>query len=172
MHWFESNTLHQKKLTNEIEMKQFTTLHGKKIPDLVEYIREYVSTRENIEILIGSDSQSYGNRITVYGVVIALYTPGKGGHVLCTRETVPMEYHIQGKLLNEVWKSIEVAEFLKENGLPKPKYIDIDLNPDPRYKSNTVLRQAIGLVEGMGYNVRCKHSGALISYTANHLVRL
>lgn len=153
-------------------MKQFKTLYGAQIPDLVEYIREYVSTRENVEILIGSDSQCYGNKKTIYGVVIALYTKGKGAHVLCSRETVPMERNTATRLLNEVWKSIEVAEYLKENDLPKPTWIDIDLNPDPKYKSNTVLRQAVGLVEGMGYKVRYKHLGALTTYAANHLVRI
>jgi predicted RNase H-related nuclease YkuK (DUF458 family) len=138
-------------IVNENVMKKFKTLHGTPIPDVVEYIREYISTRENVEILIGSDSQSYSNRKTIYGVVVALYTKGKGAH--------------------EVWKSLEVAEFLKENGLPKPTWIDIDLNPDPKYKSNATLRQAVGLVEGMGYKVRYKHVGALMTYAANHLVR-
>ena len=153
-------------------MKQFKTLHGTPVPEVVEYIREYISTRENVEILIGSDSQCYGNKKTIYGVVIALYTPGKGAHVLCTRETVAMEYNTPTRLLSEVWRSIEIAEYLKEHGLPKPQWIDIDLNPDPRFKSNSVLRQAVGLVEGMGYKVRYKHLGALTTYAANHLVRI
>ena len=59
-------------------MKKFRTLYGTPIPDAIEYIREYISTRENVEILIGSDSQSYSNRKTIYGVVVALYTKGKG----------------------------------------------------------------------------------------------
>jgi len=158
-------------IVNENVMKKFKTLHGTPIPDVVEYIREYISTRENVEILIGSDSQSYSNRKTIYGVVVALYTKGKGAHVLCTRETLPMEYNTASRLLGEVWKSLEVAEFLKENGLPKPTWIDIDLNPDPKYKSNATLRQAIGMVEGMGYKVRYKHVGAMMTYAANHLVR-
>jgi predicted RNase H-related nuclease YkuK (DUF458 family) len=83
-----------------------------------------------------------------------------------------MEHNTPSRLLGEVWKSLEMAEFLKENGLPKPTWIDIDLNPDPKYKSNTVLRQAVGMVEGMGYKVRYKHVGALMTYAANHLVRL
>ncbi len=153
-------------------MKQFRTLYGTYIPNLIEYVKEYISTREGVEILIGSDSQCYGHKKTIYGVVIALYTPGKGAHVLCTKETTPMDYNTPHRLLNEVWKSIEIAEWLKENGLPKPTWIDIDLNPDPKYKSNGVLRQAVGLVEGMGYKVRYKHLGALTTYAANHLVRL
>jgi predicted RNase H-related nuclease YkuK (DUF458 family) len=153
-------------------MKQFRTLNGKNIPDIVEYIREYITSREDVEILIGSDSQTYGNKKTVYGVVIALYTKGKGGHVLCSREVVKMEPNLSTKLITEVWKSIEVAEYLKENGLPKPTYIDIDLNPDPKFKSNKALREAVGLVEGMGYKCRYKHEGAMMTYAANKLVRL
>ena len=152
-------------------MKNFRTLNGEKITDVVQYIKDYIATKENVEILIGSDSQCYSNKKTIYGVVIALYTKGKGAHVVCSRETVPMERNTSTRLLNEVWKSIEVAEYLKENGLPKPDWIDIDLNPDPKYKSNSVLRQAVGLVEGMGYKVRYKHLGAMITYAANHLVR-
>lgn len=153
-------------------MKKFKTLFGIEIPDLVEYIKEYISTNDDVEILIGSDSQCYSNKRTVYGVVIALYRKGKGAHVLCSRETVPMERNTSTRLLNEVWKSIEVAEYLKNNGLPKPAWIDIDLNPDPKYKSNSVLRQAVGLVEGMGYKVRYKQLGAMTTYAANHLVRI
>ena len=153
-------------------MRQFMTLHGVQIEDLVEYIKDYVSTRKDVEILVGSDSQCYRNTKTVYGAVIALYTPGKGAHVLCSRESVAMERNTAVRLMTEVWKSIEIAEYLRENGLPKPKWIDIDLNPDPRYKSNSVLRQAVGLVEGMGYSVRYKHLGAMTTYAANHLVRI
>ncbi len=115
-------------------MKNFRTLYGTPISNVVDYIREYISTREGVEILIGSDSQCYSNKKTIYGVVIALYVKGKGAHVLCTREVEPMERNTPNRLLAEVWKSIEIAEFLKENGLPKPQWIDIDLNPDPKYK--------------------------------------
>ena len=153
-------------------MKQFRTLYGTPVPELIEYVREYISTREYVEILIGCDSQCYGNKKTVYGVVIALYTPGKGAHVLCRREIVPMEHNIPSRLLKEVWMSIELAEYLKENGLPKATWIDVDLNPDPKYKSNAVFRQAVGMVEGMGYKVRYKQLGAMATYSANHLVRI
>lgn len=152
-------------------MKQFKTLYGKVVPNPVEYIKEYLLNGENVEIIIGSDSQSFGNRRTVYGVVIALYTPGKGAHVLCVRETVPMERNISVRLLNEVWKSIEMAEFFKENNIQDPTFIDIDVNSNPKYKSNAVLNQAIGMVEGMGYKPRWKHHGAMMTYAANHLVR-
>jgi predicted RNase H-related nuclease YkuK (DUF458 family) len=153
-------------------VNKFRTLYGKQIPNIVDYIKNYLKDRDDVELLIGADSQSFSNCITKYGIVIAMYSKGKGAHVVCTRETLPIEWNTQTRLLNEVWKSIQVAEFLKENGLPKPTYIDVDLNPDPKYKSNSVLRQAVGMIEGMGYKARVKKVGALVQYAANHLVRI
>lgn len=153
-------------------MYNFKTLYGKEIGDVIPYIKSYLKDRSDVEILIGTDSQCYSNIRTVYGVVIGLYTYGKGAHVLCTREVVPIEKNLQSRLLKEVWKSIEVAEYLTSNGLPKPNWIDIDLNPDPKYRSNKVLREAVGMIEGMGYKARYKQSGAMMTYSANHLVRL
>jgi predicted RNase H-related nuclease YkuK (DUF458 family) len=146
-------------------MQKFRTLYGTPITDVIDYIKDYLVDKSDVEILIGSDSQSFSNSKTVYGVVIALYTKGKGAHVLCTKDT-------SSRLMTEVWKAVEVAEHLRNNGLPKATWIDIDLNPDPKYKSNKVLRQAVGLVEGMGYKVRYKHAGAMVTYSANHLVRI
>jgi len=153
-------------------MQTFRTLYGTPIIDIIGYIKDYLVDKNDVEILIGSDSQSFSNSKTVYGVVIALYTKGKGAHVLCTKDTTPFEKDTSSRLMTEVWKAVEVAEHLRNNGLPKATWIDIDLNPDPKYKSNKVLRQAVGLVEGMGYKVRYKHAGAMVTYSANHLVRI
>jgi predicted RNase H-related nuclease YkuK (DUF458 family) len=151
---------------------KFKTLYGEPIEDIISYIKNYITTRENVEILVGCDSQCYRNTKTVYGTVVALYTKGKGAHVLCLKESTNIERTTAVRLLNEVWKSVEIAEYLKNNGLPKPSWIDVDLNPDPKYKSNSVLRQAVGLITGMGYKVRYKQLGALVHYAANHLVRI
>ena len=105
-------------------MKKFRTLYGTPIPNVIEYIKEYIAKKEDVEILIGSDSQCYGNKKTIYGVVIALYSKGKGAHVLCTRETKPIEKNVPNRLLAEVWMSIEVAEYLKENDFEYPVSIN------------------------------------------------
>ena len=158
-------------------MKNFRTLYGQPIPNIVEYIKDYLSAHENVDILIGCDSQHFNRNKTVYGIVVVLYTRGKGGHVLCYKDVDTSVKYMAAReimatrLINEVWKSIEIADYLTSNGLPKPEWIDIDLNPDPKYKSNTVLRQAIGLVEGMGYKPRWKKNGAMVTYAANYLAR-
>ena len=143
---------------------------GQKV-ELEDYVKEYMSSKENVEILIGCDSQNFGNK-TIYAIVVALYDKGKGAHVLYNRWKTQREPTRNVRLLNEVWYAVEVAEMMKAAGLPKVKWIDIDINPDPKYKSNEVLRQAVGLVEGMGYKVRYKTLGPIATYAADHLVKI
>lgn len=148
----------------------FKTLNGKKIDDIIAFIKEYKKEHKDINIFIGCDSQSNSKK-TIYGVTIVLYTKGKGGLVLCKRDIQSKEYNLQVRLLTEVSKAIEIAEFIKENGITNIDFIDIDINPYKKYKSNTVFSQAVGMVEGMGYKVRYKHNGAVANRAANTLVR-
>lgn len=150
--------------------RQFKTLVSNKPIELIEYVREYVSQRPNVEILVGCDSQNR-KRETIYAIVIGLYTPGKGAHVLYSRFTVPRERENTTRLLNEVWFSVEVAEAIKNKLDIKATWIDIDLNPDPKYKSNSALTSAVGIVTGMGYNVRHKGNSPVMTYAADHLVK-
>ena len=140
--------------------------------ELVPYVKSYLeSTTDETEILIGCDSQNFTDK-TVYAIVVALYKKGHGAHVLYRRWNTKRESSRSIRLLNEVWYAIEVAELFKVSGLPKVKYIDIDINPDPKYKSNEVFRQAVGLVEGMGYVCRYKTLGPIATYAADHLVKI
>ena len=150
---------------------KYKKLYGKEELDLIPYVKDYLNENHNVEILIGCDSQNQGEH-TTYAVVVALYRSGKGAHVLYKRWKTQREHVRNIRLINEVWYAIETAELLKEAGIPKPKWIDIDLNPDPRFKSNEVFRQAVGLVEGMGYEVRYKTLGPIATYAADHLVKI
>lgn len=149
---------------------EFKTLRDRKSIDLVDYVRSYLNENPEVEILIGCDSQNHLDT-TVYATVVALYFPRNGAHVLFCKEVTPIERTRQVRLMNEVWKSIDVAERLRLADLPRAKYIDVDLNPDKKYKSNEVLRSAVGLVEGMGYTVRYKSLGALVTHAADALVK-
>ena len=150
-------------------MNMFKTCQGKQI-ELTEYIKNYITTHPGIEIIIGSDSQNYSKE-TVYVTAVILYTPGRGGHVVYERERQPREQTRSVRLMNEVWRSVETANKICDAGLPKPTFIDIDVNPDRKCKSNEVFDSAKGLVEGMGYKCRCKHLNVMATCTADHLVR-
>ena len=150
---------------------EYKRLHDSVKVDLITYIKDWIEVKPNVEILIGCDSQNFSDK-TIYAIVVALYDKGKGAHVLYNRWKTQREPTRNVRLLNEVWYAVETAEALKAAGLPKVKWIDIDINPDPKYKSNEVLRQAVGLVEGMGYKVRYKTLGPIATYAADHLVKI
>ena len=150
---------------------EYKRLYDSAKVELVSYIKDWIEVKPNVEILIGCDSQNFSDK-TIYAIVVALYDKGKGAHVLYNRWKTQREPTRNIRLLNEVWYAVEAAETLKAAGLPKVKWIDIDINPDPKYKSNEVLRQAVGLVEGMGYKVRYKTLGPIATYAADHLVKI
>lgn len=151
-------------------MRVFKTLSGRNQVDLISYINEYRIKHPNFEILVGCDSQNR-RKETIYAIVIGLYNPGKGAHVLYSRFVVPREKDNVTRLINEVWFSVEVAEQIRVDLDIRAKFIDIDLNPDPRYKSNAALTSAVGIVTGMGYTVRHKGHSPMMTYAADNLVK-
>ena len=151
-----------------ISFKKFS---GERLESVTDYIKGYLKEHnEPIEIIIGTDSQNKA-RTTTYSTVIVLYTPGHGGHCIFKRWNTPKEKVRQTRLLKEVEESLNVAKELVENGCPKPKYIDIDINPNPKYKSNEVFAAAKGWVEGEGYEVRFKTIAPLATSAADWLVK-
>ena len=148
----------------------FKTLSTKQNVDLISYCQKYINEHPDTEILIGCDSQNR-KKETIYAVVIGLYTPGKGAHVLFNKFSTQREKDNVGRLLNEVWHSVETAEQIKNEIGIKATWIDIDLNPDPKYRSNQALASAVGVVTGMGYKVRHKGNSPVMTYAADHLVK-
>ena len=150
--------------------KEFRILYSGKKVDIINYIKTYIEQYPEIEILIGCDSQNR-KRDSIYAIVIGLYRPGKGAHVLYSRFNTPRERENINRLLNEVWHSVETAESIKEELGIKATWIDIDLNPDPKYRSNQALTSAVGIVTGMGYNVRHKGDCPMMTYAADSIVK-
>ena len=153
-----------------MNFKKFT---GEKLENVSEYVKEYIREHNanDIEIMIGTDSQNKGRK-TVYSTVIVLYSPGHGGHCIFRRWKTDKERIRQVRLLKEVEESLNIANELVEAGCKKPKYIDIDINPNPKFKSNEVYATAKGWVESMGYEVRFKTIAPLVTTAADWLVKM
>ena len=148
----------------------FKTLANHNQVELISYVKEHINLFPETEILIGCDSQNE-KRETKYAIVVGLYNPGKGAHVIYSRWLIPRERDNVTRLLNEVWYSVEIAEQIKNELGVKAQWIDIDLNPDPKYKSNSALTSAVGIVIGMGYTVRHKGNSPIMTYAADKLVK-
>ena len=155
------------KTVGTVTFKKFT---GEKLPNISDYIKNYIKENHDVELIIGTDSQNKGYN-TTYSTVIVLYNPGHGGHCIFRRWKTPKERVRQVRLLKEVEESINLANELVENGCPKPKYIDLDINPNPKFKSNEVFQTAKGWVESMGYDVRFKTIAPLVTSVADWIVK-
>ena len=154
-------------MTKEVYFRKF---NGQKIENIEEYVNEYTLSHPDVEIMIGTDSQNRGD-YTYYSTVIALYNPRHGAHCIYKKWKTERERNRPTRLMNEVWYSVELAEYLMSKGVKKPKYIDIDVNPSPKYKSNEVYPSATGLIEGMGYEVRYKTLCPLVTTMADWVVK-
>ncbi len=107
--------------------------------------------------------------VIVITVAIVLHYGTNGGHVLYSKESVTRVRDTWQRLWNEVERSLSVAEYMQQNGLPKADFIDLDLNPDPKYRSNSVLRSAVGYVESLGYVARIKPHAPAASCCADSI---
>jgi predicted RNase H-related nuclease YkuK (DUF458 family) len=134
--------------------------------DLIPYIKECIGDRNDVKLYVGTDSQNMGTH-TQYATVVVLHFGNSGGHVLYSKERLPIVRDSFTRLWREVELSLGIAEHMLEGGLPRVDYIDLDFNPDPKYRSNAVLRSALGYVESMGYSARCKPNAPMASSVAD-----
>ena len=150
--------------------RKFQSMTNGAYIDLIPYLEEKLSEADNIKMYIGSDSQSIAAE-TVYALVIVLHYCNNGGHIIYSKKSVSRVKDRFTRLWNEVEDSVKLAIYLEEMGLPKADFIDIDLNPDPQYKSNAVLRSALGYVESYGYIPRCKPYAVSATYVADKICK-
>lgn len=159
-----------------ISIVDFRKTSGEKVTNLVDYVKEYVSTHQNIDVMVGTDSQTKGSK-TYFSTVVALYDHGDGehghgAHCIFKRWSVPKYKKEQrfDRLLKETEESINIAKKLKDNGI-KIEFVDIDINPDPKYKSNEAFDASKGWIEAEGFECRWKTLGPLITSFADWLVK-
>jgi predicted RNase H-related nuclease YkuK (DUF458 family) len=161
-------------LNNEIKERQFKRLSDHKEIEIVSYLKEKLKETPDAEIYIGCDSQVHGRKIT-YATVVVLHYRGKGGHVMYNREILVSKRDAVANLYERLWHevelSLEVAKYLLANGVKKAKYIDIDVNPDRKWRSNIVLAAAMGMVAYEGFAGRTKPEAVAASRVADKLCK-
>lgn len=141
-------------------------LSDKKEINLLSYLSDWIEENPKHQIYIGCDSHNEAAATTFATVIVLHYAQG-GGHVLFSRETLPIIRESHLRLWKEVENSVAIAMYLMENNFKKPDYIDVDLNPDPKYKSNSILRAAVGLIESIGIQTRYKSKSPWAIYIAD-----
>ena len=160
-------------------MTKFKTRQGLIIGDLRQYVKEWLSSRDNTQIWVGCDSQSHGKTIA-YATTVCLYEQGKGAHVISQKIHVPNKSKSRGKKSledgsnnNRLWEEIEyavlVADELKDLGAKIT--IHADYNSKVEEVSNQLFDAGIGFALAKGYEAVGKPWAFAATYAADKEVR-
>lgn len=135
--------------------KRFT---GEQITDLeTTLLADIASIRDeyNLSFYIGGDSMKRYDT-TTYTIVLVMLMEGKGGRGYYKNIKVKDKYvSRQQRLFRETYDAVDSALFINpilESIGYNIKEIHTDLNPDPKYASNDMIKECIGYITGMGFN--------------------
>jgi predicted RNase H-related nuclease YkuK (DUF458 family) len=136
-------------------LKEWRCLSDHRVIDPKSYLEEWILNNPDYKIYIGCDSSNHSKK-TTFATVVVLHKEKSGGHVIYSKHSEPKIKSKHERLWKEVEFSVSASQFLELWGFGKPDFIDIDLNPDPKFASNPLLASAVGMVEAMGIKARWK----------------
>lgn len=111
-----------------------------------------IESSQETAIYVGCDSIRKRGKV-VFVTVIIVHMDGNSGGKLFKAVHVQPNYEkspkaIRLRLMNEVYYVVEAAMNIVEAVDTRPFEIHLDLNPNPAYNSNVVVKEAIGYVLG------------------------
>ena len=135
---------------------RFTRLQDGKGIEIAEYVKGYIQDNKfnRLKIYVGCDSHNRGEW-TTYVTTVVIHVGETGCHVLYNKEKVIRINDLWTRLWKEVEKSVDLANYLRENGI-NIHNIDLDLNADEKHASNKLVAAAKGYVSSMGIKARIK----------------
>jgi predicted RNase H-related nuclease YkuK (DUF458 family) len=127
-------------------------------------------------VYIGADSIRFKKKdkwFAKYSVVIILHKDSKhGGQLFHKSIDLPDYGNIKQRLLHEVYLAIETATQIIDIVGDRHVEIHLDLNGDPRHKSNVAVKEALGYVKGsLDMDAVIKPAAWAASHAADHVVR-
>lgn len=136
--------------------------------ELPTYVAKVLNEQPGTTLHVGTDSQNYAGK-TVYVSTIVFRFPGKGAHVIYTKQKVKRIRDMWTRLWSETERSIAIANYLRDELKVPVEQVDLDYNESPEYPSNKVLKVAKGFVESLGFNAKAKPDILLACWAANAL---
>lgn len=135
------------------------------------------NSSESSSIYIGADSIRFRNKeekwMARYSVVVILHKDSKHGARLFYNTVEMPDYgNLKQRLITEATYAIDAAtEIIDVIGNRKLE-IHLDINPDPKHKSNLAVKEALGYVRGsLGIEAVIKPNSFAASHAADHVAR-
>ena len=114
---------------------RFKKFGGEFIPDIVEYIKDYVKLDPSVTISLGCDSIQR-RRKTIYAITLMMYNTDvrNGAHVVFFRENVPKVRDNFERLQKEAQYVHDIGEFLNSELTKHFRRNDLSIMERKRYK--------------------------------------
>lgn len=124
------------------------------VMDMEEVKKAISETTQETAVYIGCDSARFTNRdrvkMVAYVTVVVLHFNSNAGGKVYKRVDIQRDYgSLKERLMNEVYYAANLAYELVDTIGDRPFEIHLDLNLDPRHRSNVAVKEAIGYVKGM-----------------------
>ena len=131
---------------------------------------------EASRIYVGCDSIRYKRKgiwHAKYATVIIVHKDGRhGGRMFHDVVEMPDYGSVKQRMLNEVAFGVTHALEIQDVLGKRHFEFHIDINTDPRHKSNVALKEAMGYVRGtLGIDAKPKPYGWAATHCADYLVR-
>jgi predicted RNase H-related nuclease YkuK (DUF458 family) len=146
----------------------------------IEQAREMIrASSPESSVYIGCDSKRFKRRglwYARYMTVIIVHKDSSKGCSLFYDSQIMQDWGSdkspKQRLLNEVMFAVNAATEVLEDVGNRHLEIHIDINPNPRYKSNVAVKEALGYVKGnLGIDAKIKPLAFAAMHAADHLVR-
>lgn len=156
--------------------KYFRTEQGKLV-DIIDYAGEQIAKNPDVKIYIGCDSQVFGPKIK-YVISIVFRVGVKGGHCIYRKinsdrppRDVPKEEQVFTRLSEEVYMTMELAQYFIDNSSIKLHAVEFDFNEEEIHLSNKLIGMATGWAKGLGLSTRVKPDELIACKYSDHICR-
>jgi uncharacterized protein len=135
-----------------------------------EVVATIRSSSSKSAVYVGCDSKISG-AYTVFGLVVVLHIDrSRGGIVFGEKTLVTRRMPMYERLLKEVELALESAFAINHAIEQRMMEIHLDINPDPQYRSNKIIKQAIAYVRAQGFSYKIKPAAWAASTAADYLI--
>jgi predicted RNase H-related nuclease YkuK (DUF458 family) len=135
-----------------------------------------LSSSPQSSVYIGCDSIRFRKNkqwYAKYSTVIIVHMDSKKGCRLYHESVDMPDYgNLKQRLLMEVQLAVAAATEIIDVIGDRHMEVHLDINPDPRHKSNVAVKEALGWVKGsLNLDAKIKPASFAATHCADHLVR-
>lgn len=142
-----------------------------------EAIEVLKNSHPDSKVYVGCDSIRFKEKRSKrwkarYSTVIIIHEAGSKGCKLFHNSEVMDDYgNLKMRLMNEVSFAIVCAGELVDHLDGRYMEVHLDINGDPKHKSNVAMAEAIGYVRGSGFVPKIKPEAFAANHVADHVCR-